>query len=240
MSTTTLPEVPEGLKVWMDMGFGKKEELHPDLKPHIVRDRRIPHISHPLMIELFYSPEMNAVINKRYEMKCAMLEDYIQKKNWVGAIACLIEKPFRIEYMLKHISDIPLNEWWELLHAVWTSVENLWQYKSVLPILFRGRQTTITEMMTDEDDRKTFDALPDTLDIYRGCQWRNRRGWSWTTERKVAEFFARRFLKNGSKGRIVTALVRKQNVLFYTNCRQEREVVINPINTENKCSIYTT
>jgi hypothetical protein len=224
----------------MDLGFGIVEELHPDLKPHIVRDRRIPHISHPLMIELFYSPEMNHSINKRYEFKKKMLEDYLRTKNWVGAIACLIEKPYRIDYMIRYMHDIPIDVWWTLLHSVWTSVENLWQYRTVLPILFRGRHQTIPEMMPEPDDLSAFTALPGTLEIFRGCQWRNRKGWSWTTERKTAEFFARRFLKKGSKSRIVTALVRKQNILFYTNCRNEYEVVINPENTENKCSICTT
>lgn len=67
--------------------------------------------------------------------------------------------------------------------------------------------------------------------LYRGVgglgRARRLRGYSWTADREVAEWFARRAHLNGlSAPAVVSATAHAGDVLFYTNAREEREFVL--------------
>lgn len=66
-------------------------------------------------------------------------------------------------------------------------------------------------------------SLPEKLTIYRAG---HPNGMSWTRKKEVAEWFANRWANFGIFVPIVKRKVKRSDVLFYTNQRQEHEVVI--------------
>lgn len=200
------------------------EPLHPDLQRCLTSHNTI---HHPLYISVFHVPELNGMANMQYKAKRKVFDEDIEDGNY-GVIATLVEKPYRLQYLFDYIGRIPEDQWWKLLRDVWLHAENHWQHKRILPALFKGRTNTIPEMM-DEEDRKEFDALPDTITVYRGVNRTDATlGWSWSLDRRKAEWFAARFLSPKRNGVIYQTTVSKKAILFYTNARKKREVVINP------------
>lgn len=83
------------------------------------------------------------------------------------------------------------------------------------------------ELAMDEDELEYFNALPEEVTIYHGTKHKGKMGISWTTNLNVAKFFATRFgYEEGSI--ILQATVKKDDILAFTNCRNEYEAIINP------------
>ena len=61
--------------------------------------------------------------------------------------------------------------------------------------------------------------------IYRGVDVNNYKGLSWTTDKDIAEWFAKRFVTNGDKCYVFTGKINKKEILTVFNCRNEKEVV---------------
>jgi hypothetical protein len=79
----------------------------------------------------------------------------------------------------------------------------------------------------DPEDKKFFDALPDRIAIYRGMQEHGRYvGVSWTTNERVAVWFARRFY--GNNRILLSGYVRKTSVIAAFTERNENEVLCLP------------
>lgn len=80
-----------------------------------------------------------------------------------------------------------------------------------------------------ETCREWFDSLPDIITVYRGCERDRVNALSWTTEKHVAERFAL-----GGRGAnledpvIATTTVKKSEVFFASNQRNEFEIVHDP------------
>jgi hypothetical protein len=96
-------------------------------------------------------------------------------------------------------------------------------------------------------DAARLEALPECLTIYRGAIQEHAVGRCWTLSRNIAEFFATRFLDiNGepdvSNPRIVMSRkVSKHQVLFYTNERQEQEIVLRaPTDSKQRTILSAT
>ena len=87
------------------------------------------------------------------------------------------------------------------------------------------------EEKTDEDSQEIYDKLPDVVMVYRGVlakdELKAETGVSWTTDYKVAEMFALRFKPLGGTPYIMKGEVNKEDILYFTNARQESEALIN-------------
>ena len=84
-------------------------------------------------------------------------------------------------------------------------------------------------LFMDENELRDYDAMPDTLRVYRGCYRTELRrhvfGISWTTRQDVAEFFAWRFNAQDSSRIVVATDIAKADILAYFNGRTEYEVI---------------
>lgn len=84
-------------------------------------------------------------------------------------------------------------------------------------------------LFMDEDELRGYDAMPDTLRVYRGCNRTELRrhvfGISWTTRQDVAEFFAWRFNAQDSSRIVVATDIAKADILAYFMGRDEYEVI---------------
>ena len=103
---------------------------------------------------------------------------------------------------------------------------NLFESWDVVLELFKNIEET-----TDEDSKETYDKLPSEVKVYRGVLTDDinidKLGVSWTTDKKVAEMFALRFARLGGTPWIMEGEVYKEDILYFTNAREESEVLID-------------
>ena len=200
----------EDIQAWVE------EELHPDLQPFVIEHPALgPYVHHPLVIGTALIP---GVLNHQYRQKVERLTD---SQAWEPGYIWLFEKPYRLEFF---------NAWY-LSHRV--SVEDLRQY---LPDLW-----TSTEFPLGSDDDgewlinlfreigfysdNGWAAPKQPMPIFRGGR---QDGMSWTLDRRVATFFAKRFNPEQPLP-LYSAIAPPESVLaVFMDARGESEVVVDP------------
>lgn len=74
------------------------------------------------------------------------------------------------------------------------------------------------------------DNLPETITIWRGTSYLSikeaSRGYSWTINKDCACWFAMRFSEKNGNPLVLYADILKKNILFYSNERNEDEIVV--------------
>ena len=86
----------------------------------------------------------------------------------------------------------------------------------------------VPQVLMDEDEYKQFQALEDTLVVYRGVTSYNAnrvKALSWTLDREKAEWFAHRFDEDGA---VYEAKIDKAHVYAFFSSRNESEVIVDP------------
>ena len=82
--------------------------------------------------------------------------------------------------------------------------------------------------LADGENKELFDKLPEVVTVFRGSTHKKgKKGFSWTTDREKAVWFAKRFNRDGI-GYVVEGTVAKANVIAYFNRRREAEIVTLP------------
>jgi hypothetical protein len=181
-----------------------------------------PMLRHPLIYYVPYSPMFNALINKQYTYKKESLEKSLKNKNY-SSYVFIHERPYRFNAFKKIQNLLTDEEYWDLLNNIWTDSENIWQNIKEWKILLSNRPKT-KHLFMSADDKKAFNKLPDTITVYRGYVPRkNKSGLSYTIDKQRAEWFAKRFHKNG---KVIEKVVKKSEVFGYTNARGEQEIII--------------
>ena len=121
---------------------------------------------------------------------------------------------------------------WPVFLNVWSSCDATWsENESVLQML-----TDIGGSASDyydDESRSFFDALPDSVIVYRGCSRERVNGLSWTTDKAISEGFAR-----GHRGIkvpnavVATGIIPKDKILAVFVDRKESEILANPADFE--------
>lgn len=207
--------------------LAEAEPLLPELKPYVFADGDWVILHHPLVISVPYIEHLNAHYNKQFRYKKQRLRSAKSEGDWSTYIN-LHERPYRIEAFSDVEEYMTNGEYWSLLAEVWTDSENIrqnpeeWEYH-----LLSGRPS-IKSMMSEEEAEE-LDSLPDVITLYQGHTDIRDDGWSWTTDRGIAEWFARRFaMLEKAAPMLTTAEVNKSDIHAYLTRRGEKEIIANP------------
>lgn len=120
-----------------------------------------------------------------------------------------------VQILTKRGTNLSLDEHWELVIDCWCLQEfttnggrgENWR------IIFNHREKPLH--LTSE--------LPDNFMAYRAG---NESGFSWTLDKKIAQWFHKRFKSEFGDIPFLTREFKKTDAVFYTNIRNEKEVVI--------------
>lgn len=109
------------------------------------------------------------------------------------------------------------------------SINPRWLHQCLLEDIRKHRNATPAYDFMNSDDRAFLDRLPNPVRVFRGCDRRKVRRMPWTSDRKIAEYFAcgGRFSAPHSPV-IATAQINKADIFFATISRKESEVVLDP------------
>ncbi|HIG58677.1 MAG TPA: hypothetical protein EYQ21_04665 [Flavobacteriales bacterium] len=214
--------------------MNKKEKLHKDLQSYLCFEKGIGAMSlkHPLVFQLFYSPDLNAMCNNIYKHKKECIEECIEEKNY-SQLLWMYERPHRIDAFLEHIApnlSFRTDEYWDILSSLIVDSENIWQWKSKYENLVINVDAEHARRMMDDEEREFFDNLPDEVTVYRGALefkdgTSNIDGYSWSIARETAEFFANRFVRDGVTPVVVEGTVAKDKIRSYFSGRGENEII---------------
>lgn len=226
-SETWRAEMEDLNEIW-----NRKEELHEDLQEYIEEVSFLgPCLRHPLVFAVPYSPQLNALHNRSYQLKLEALKKSRDVKDWSSYIF-LHERPFRIQVFLTLAEEEQLtdSQYWELLGSVWTDSENIWQNQDELEEALTCCRSSREKIMSKEDCQ-FFNQLPEKITIYRGHQGRNRIGHSWSLCPHKARWFSNRY--QDAPGKVHKITVAKKDVIAYHGGRGEFEIVMS-LNTVKK------
>ena len=148
-----------------------------------------------------------------------------------------INKPYRIQILQITAGIYDFNgEYEKILRDAWTSTE--YPHQAKVESLIALFDKADPAKLMDDEEKAVLARLPDTFTVYRGYSetqvkagYTKRRGLAWTVEKKMAAWFATRW--NHKDPRLAEATACKSDVYMYTNCRGEREMVLNPRKLKN-------
>lgn len=119
-------------------------------------------------------------------------------------------------------------EWHCLLKQNWSGCDDMYPYTQDLIELFADDWMSEIDHLIGEECREWWEGLPSLITIYRGCEIDRTDGLCWTTSREVAVRFAK-----GHRGMklikpvIAQCRVRKNEIFYATNDREEFEIVVD-------------
>jgi hypothetical protein len=92
----------------------------------------------------------------------------------------------RIEVVLRNRSVMPALDWFQQLGEAWPSCDGLWRYKVLLRAVLSGAAPEELGAMMTPEELSARAALPERVEVWRGCYSINRTGLSWTLGQEVA------------------------------------------------------
>lgn len=211
--------------------------LHPDLQPYYEPGPPWPMLRHPLVYSIMHAPEQNRYVNAQYEQKKRQLDDARRRCDYQQLI-WLHERPYRVEALDKVARNLDDGLYWELVRSVWVDAENIWQEQPTWRRLLSARRRLRKSAWMD-DDRAFFAATlradKDRIRAWRGSATDEASpGFSWTTDRAKAVWFARRYSRG--EAWLLSANVTAANVLFAISDRGESELVVRPRSLHDRTS----
>lgn len=210
-----------------DMAAMQAEPLLPDLMAYeTVNGLGMRMIAHPLVHDLL---PLNGMVNRAYLRKKEALAKAQEAGDWHTCVF-LHERPYRCEALIDYVlgrdeDDVPFAvtslsdpDLRALVADVWCDSENIHQHVEDWLAITDGHVAGEPLLFGDQP---AFDALPDLIEVWRGdC---DDGGWSWSTQRKTAEFFARRWDAHHD---LLHGFVTKRYVFGYITGRGEAEVMV--------------
>lgn len=149
----------------------------------------------------------------------------INKADTFSQCLCAINKGNRFDYLnwLHKGNLITDQECADAVYSIWTMQERFYRCGMSKEKLIRMMKMAEKSPLLQSD----IDDLSDnnTVTIYRGVKVNNYRGLSWTIDKSVAEWFARRFRHNGDKCYVFVGSINKKDILALFSSRNEKEVV---------------
>jgi hypothetical protein len=214
------------------------EDLDPELVPYLGVGPLGRGLFHPLFHDPMYVELKNRIINRVFRHKVEKLEEFVREKKW-HLFVFMHERPYRLDALHTVIYEhgvVEPEQVWPLVGSIWTDSENIWQnYDAWRDIwsLDDEDNTFVIEnrhLVMSEEERAMLAAMPETLEVYRGCRDHelNGEGMSWTLDRDRAVRFARAYRRDDDTPVVIVGKAKKADVLAHFIGRNEREIVVFP------------
>ena len=177
--------------------------------------------------EEFGASQLEALIKKHSTYKELLTKQSLNNDDLGKIFSWLVEKSFFDDELVNLINNYKLDvtdeEYWELVKDIWSRQEfnTDGKRKKNWKLIFSHRPSIPS--LSNE--------LPNRFTAYRAGK---EDGFSWTLDRETAEWFHNRFKSQFGNIPFLTKPFTKNDVIFYTNSRNEQEVVIVPNKSKKK------
>jgi hypothetical protein len=207
--------------------FGEYEDLDPELVRYLTNSETFGEcIKHPLVYSVMHFPILNATMNHNLKAKKEACRRALRENEWHHYVF-LHERPYRCDAFIRIKSRLTDEQYWDLLSDIWIDSENIRQNQRRWVNLLRAKRPGREHMM-NEADREALAAMDDQITVFQGHTDERDDGWSWTTERRTAEWFARRFAQLENANPVLSlGVCSKADVTAYLTRRNEDEILID-------------
>lgn len=235
MKKTNLEGVKKIAKLFVDLPIECNNKFGIIQHPFI-SNRFVPKILEPEDVGKvipFYDVSNEEDLNKVR----SMLKKVIDTTKDYQHFSIIVNKPYLLTFF-KYTKDFLSNEdYSEFLSTVWTYTEYPNNDTNVttreLVSYFKKSDKNI---LMSNDELEAYNKLDDLVTVYRGVKPGAKvKALSWTTDKKVAKWFADRYEKNG---KVYMAVIDKKDVLAYFLGRNEYEVVVDYDKLEDIKEVY--
>ncbi len=121
-----------------------------------------------------------------------------------------LDRASRMAVLMGVLEEADAATFWRIFLYSWSDFEFPHRWENLIDLLRGAHRFVPPYGFMDPADQKYFDNLPDSVTIYRGFSGPFPLGASWTTDRDIAEWFARRFAEN--EAHVVSGTIRKQDI----------------------------
>lgn len=211
--------------------------LDPELYRYL-EQKDFPAIHHPLVraVPYYDRDDIRRTLNKTLADKKKKAAEHLNDGRWYEYLF-LHERFWRANAFLQIQAELFDAEYWHLLSEVWSDAEAIYPNRIVWWELLGCFRQHRESFMT-APDRRALRKLPDSLQVYRGTRSDERDdngylGFSWTVDKKVAQWFATRSDVDGTSPQIAIAECNKEDVIGYFSSSDEKEIVVLSGNLQN-------
>lgn len=225
-----------------DFGSGMRFIKHPLVNEIVMADLddKIPEDFKKAILPKGYDAETfgDAYVVK-INFKQELLDEAINQEDW-NKVFMLIEKPYRLSWLEENY-DLITDEkaYYEFLKDAYIQSEfpmdSFYDYEDLLKLFW---YKDYPKLMMDTDELGFYSQLPQEITIWRGIRVveeldEENIGFSFTLDKEKAEWFAKRFSKDGrGTPMLIEAKVDKGDILSVFLNRGEEEVLASPDNIE--------
>lgn len=203
-----------------------------------------PMIRHPLVYEVPYSG-LAGIANRRLKAKREALNQALAAGQ-LHQVVWLHERAWRLWAFLNYVvgidpdASVPFEcptlwsmdgEHQQMALDVWMDSENISTYQPWWEALFspHSPERKPGQVLCDDSGLEAFKRLPRTITVYKGGDPSGDSFLSWTTDRSIADFFARRVVSGNEKPRqVMTRTLDKSQVFAVMFDRGESEILALP------------
>lgn len=228
MHTPSLPAESSAFLDALREGLRRRESLHPELQAALADLGPFHAVRHPLLYSVPFFPGTEALLNQHLAHRKAALREALAARDFEKSV-WLHERPYRADAFWRIARELADPQYWALAGRVYVDSENVTEAWSLWQAIFADNRPGREHLM-NEDERQALAALPETFPVWCGCTDPQKLdGLSWTVERRVAEWFARRYASlRQCEGFVVQGSARREDVLAHFLRRNEAEVLLHP------------
>lgn len=111
----------------------------------------------------------------------------------------------------------------DTVYSIWTMQDKFYNCGMAKTKMIKFMKMAEKTLVLPEDIARLSDDS--MITVYRGVKENNYKGLSWTIDRNIAEWFAKRFSYNVNKVYLFSGHLKKKDIIAFFNCRNENEVV---------------
>jgi hypothetical protein len=132
-----------------------------------------------------------------------------------------------LQWIKKDTHDIPDEEYWAMVRDAWHCYKHPeFHYSYFNKLFFAGRPGRQEYLVAPKGrEKELYDSLPDTVRVYRGCWEGAMDGISYSLRQEVAMYFAFRGIGFRKQSYVITAEVKKEDIIMLLHADIEQEIV---------------
>lgn len=214
--------------------YKELHKLHPELRncfyahddPRVKKGERLPGIYSKFIHQPFiFNIDF---VNTAHEERKKAAEKELANGSLAGYLM-FVEKPYRMQELMMNMRMLTSGEEdFDLAISTWCNVENLHEYRFAVSVFLWEIRERYSESLRFEKGFPLHEDEDGFITVYRGYDKKhnpNGQGFSYSTSKRKAQWFAERFAGDASLCAVREIKVKREDIVFVTNRRNEYEVV---------------
>jgi hypothetical protein len=146
--------------------------------------------------------------------------------NIVDPFGMFVDSYSRMAVVLENRPHMDRRAWFKQLGNAWESCDNIARYRVDLRRILQAATRDELDLMMTAKERRGLAALPERVEVWRGCYHVNRSGLSWSLDQATAAKFPTfiRYRRDGDQPILRRGIALRDKVVLKLD-RNESEII---------------